>query len=160
MKKTLIAFAALLGLALVNNSALAQHTLEYNAYTKDADTVRNVEQQWANAMLKHDGTTLQTILRDDFTEVAQDGKIFSKSQQIASLQSPDFKVDSISLQNVNVRVYQGGAIVTGSIVTKGKSKDVEFSGEYRFTDVFEPKNNNWQAVCRQLTKVEQEKPAK
>jgi ketosteroid isomerase-like protein len=160
MKKTLIAFAALLGLALVNNSALAQHALEYNPYTKDAETVRNVEQQWADAMLKHDATALQTILRDDFTEVAQDGKSHSKADQIGLLQSPEFKVDSFNLQNVNVRVYQGGAIVTGSIVTKGKSKGVEFGGQYRFTDVFEPKNNNWQAVWRQLTKVEEEKPAK
>jgi ketosteroid isomerase-like protein len=122
--------------------------------------VRNVEAQWVTAILKRDATALQNILRDDYTEIAPDGKTYNKAWEIASIQSPDLNVQSLSLQGLNVRVYQGGAVVTGTAVVKGTSKDTDFSGEYRFTDVFEPRNNNWQAVSRQLTKVEDEAAAK
>ena len=156
MKKTVITLMALAAAALVNTSALAQHTLEYNPYAKDAETVSAVEQQWADAILKRDTTALSSILRDDYSLVATDGKTYNKAWELGMVQSPDFALESLSVQIGKVRVYQGGAVVTGTAVVKGKFKDADLSGQYRFTDIFEPRNNAWQAVARQLTKVEEE----
>jgi ketosteroid isomerase-like protein len=158
MKKRTLTLLALLSLALAT-PAFAQHKLEYNAYAKDAEMVVTLEQQWADAVVKHDVNALKEILRDDFTEVGPDGKFYTKAEDLASLQSADFKVDSLVLQGLNTRVYQGGAVVTGTAVVKGKSKGVDVSGEYRFLDVLEPRSNKWEVVWRQLAKVQDEKPA-
>ncbi len=160
MKKTVITLLVFATVVLVNTHARAQQKWEYDPYAKDAEVVVNVEQQWVAALLKRDTATLQALRADDFTLIAPDGKIYNKAAELAMILAPDFKLDSFALQGGKVRVYTGGVVVTGTAVVKGTSKDTDISGQYRFTDVYEPRNNAWQAVLRQLTKLEENGAAK
>ncbi len=160
MKKAVVTLLALATVVLVNTSALAQPKWEYSPYAKDAEVVARLEQQWASAVLKRDSAALQLLRGDDFTLIAPDGKVYTKAAELAMILSPDFKLDSFALQGGKVRVYTGGVVVTGTAVVKGTSKGTDISGQYRFTDVYEPRNNTWQAVLSQLTKVEEEGAAK
>jgi hypothetical protein len=160
MKKTAITLLALVTLVLVNLPAFPQPKWEYNLFARDAEVVANLEQQWATAVLKRDTATLQLLRADDFTLIAPDGKMYNKAAELAMILSPEFKLDSFALQGGKVRVYTGGVVVTGTVVVKGTSKDTDISGQYRFTDVYEPRNNAWQAVHSQLTKVEEDGAAK
>ena len=160
MKKTVITVMTFATVVLMNMPARAQQKWEYDPYAKDAEVVANVEQQWVTALLKRDAATLQVLRADDFTLIAPDGTIYSKAAELAMILSPDFKLDSFALQGGKVRVYTGGVVVTGTAVVKGSSKDTDISGQYRFIDVYEPRNNAWQAVLRQVTKVEENGAAK
>ena len=59
-----------------------------------------------------------------------------------------------------MKVYIGGVIVTGKSAVKGKFKDQDISGDYRFVDIYERKPAGWQVVYSQLTKVETEQDKK
>ncbi len=151
---------ALAAVVLLSTPARAQPKWEYDRYSTDAAVVANVEQQWATALLKRDTAALQALRADDFTLITPDGRIYNKAAELALILSPDFKLDSFTLQGAKVRVYTGAVVVTGTAIVKGTSNDTDISGQYRFTDIYEPRNNGWQAVLSQLTKVEEKGAAK
>jgi ketosteroid isomerase-like protein len=160
MNQPVITLLALATVVLANTPALAQTKWEYNRYAPDAEVVANLEEQWVAALLNRDTATLQRLRADEFTLIAPNGRICRKATELSLLLSPDFKLESFVLQGGNVRVYTGGVVVTGTVVVKGTAKDTNISGQYRFTDVYEPRGNSWQAVFSQWTKVEEKGAAK
>jgi ketosteroid isomerase-like protein len=56
---------------------------------------------------------------------------------------------------MNVRMLGDNfAYVTGLQTLKATYKGENISGQYRYLDVFEKKDNKWQAIASQVTKVE------
>lgn len=154
MKRPTITLLALTTAVLVNTRAPAQTKWEYNHYAPDAEVVANLEEQWVAALVNRDAATLQRLRADEFTLIGPNGRIYRKATELSLLLSPDFKLESFVLQGGNVRVYTGAAVVTGTVSVKGTAKDISISGQYRFVDVYEPRNTSWQAVFSQWTKVE------
>jgi hypothetical protein len=67
------------------------------------------------------------------------------------------KFDSFATSDIRSRIFQGGAVLTGRLSAKGKYKDQDLTGDYRFIDVFEFRNGGWKAVYTQLSKLKPEK---
>ncbi len=160
MKARILTWLAAATAALANSPATAQPKWEYSPYAKDAEVVANVEQQWATALLKRDAVTLRLLRADEFTLVAPDGRLYDKAAELAVVLLPEFKLESFAFQGGKLRVYTGGVVVTGIAVVKATFRGADLSGQYRFTDVYEPLNNGWQAVLSQWTKIEESGAAK
>jgi ketosteroid isomerase-like protein len=91
---------------------------------------------------------------DDYMFVDPGGSVVDKSGDLAMVKAGDLKFQDITLSDdTKVRVYGNTAVVNGTIVVKGKYKDQDISGTYRFTDVFVKRSGNWQIVSGQLTAV-------
>lgn len=129
-----------------------------NPNTRDEQDVLKIERQWGDALLRGDADALQKILPDDYTLTGPDGKVYNKAQEIANHRTGDLKFESFATDEIKARIYVGGAVVTGRAVLKGKFKDQDISGEYRFIDVFESRKNTWYPVVSQLTKIVKEQP--
>jgi len=120
---------------------------------RDEQQVLKFEQEWADASLRRDTAALERIEADDYTLTDSNGTVWTKAQDISNYKDGNLQFDSLKNEDLRVRIYIGGAVVTGRSVVKGKFKETDISGEYRFIDVLESKNNRWQAVFTQLTKV-------
>lgn len=156
MKRTTSILTLAVGMVLLTCSAEPL----FDPTAKDDKDVRKTEKQWVEATLRSDVAALERILPDDFTMVGPDGEVSGKAQEIANHRSGDLKFESLTTDGIKVVVYIGGAVVTGRAVVKGKFKDQDISGEYRFTDVFESRKNVWYPIISQLTKVVKEEDKK
>ena len=157
--RTLKTFAAaVLAAAFLTTSTVAQQKMNYSSFGADEKQVQKFEDQWWNNAIQQGQTgVLQDILADDYTVIGPDGKAMTKAQEIALLQSGDLKIDSLSRQDVKVRVYVGAAVVTGRLSLKGTYKDTDLNGDYWYIDLFEYRKDGLKAAWRQFTKVAEEK---
>jgi len=132
-----------------------------DAYTaRDEADILQLEAEWAKALQTRDTAVMERLLAPEYVGVDPAGVAMSKAQEIAMFQRGDLKFESIATGGQKVKVYIGGVIVTGTSSVKGKFKDQDISGEYRFVDIFERKPSGWQVVYSQLTRVETEKDKK
>ncbi|MEY2490456.1 MAG: hypothetical protein QOC70_2398 [Verrucomicrobiota bacterium] len=119
--------------------------------------LKALEQQWNDAYKKGDVAVLKAVEADDWTLVDPEGTTTTKAQDIKELTDKTFVVKESTNSDIKVRMLgDNHAAVTGSAKMSGSYKGKDFSGEYRFLDIFEKKDGKWQAILSQVTKVEKE----
>ncbi len=154
-------FALSLCAAILAGACLVHAADPKDAYTaRDEADILQLETEWAKAIQTRDTAAMERLLAPEYVGVDPAGVAMSRAQEIAMFKSGDLKIDSIAPGGQKVKVYIGGVIVTGTSTIKGKFKDQDISGEYRFIDIFERKPAGWQVVYSQLTRVETEKDKK
>ncbi len=122
--------------------------------TGDEQRLLQLERDWAQAMIKGDVGFMERTAHPDYTFVSPDGRLVTRSEDLADLKSGAYKAESATVDDVKVRVYGGDtAVVTGRTVLKGTYKGQDISGEYRFTDTFVKDKGEWRCVATQSTRV-------
>jgi hypothetical protein len=144
-------------LLLSMNVAVAQYKTDGSYYGRDEQEVLKVDKLWAQALEKEDAAAIDKILAPEYTMVDSAGVTASRAEVLNQLRSGILKFDSFKASEQKVRIFQGGAVLTGKASTKGKFKDKDIGGDYRFIDVYEFKNGAWKAVYTQLSEI---KPTK
>jgi ketosteroid isomerase-like protein len=114
--------------------------------------IKDLEKQWTDAELKHDAAALEPILADDIVEIGTWG-LQSKAEDLADLKSGEPKLESMSVEDMKVRVFGNAVVVNGHYTEKGTYKGKDISGEGRFTDVFTKRQGRWQCVSTQMTPI-------
>jgi ketosteroid isomerase-like protein len=145
MKLTLVTAFMIAGLATV-------------AFGSPAETeLKALEQQWSDAYKKGDTAVLKAVEAEEWILVDPEGTTTTKAQDIKELDDKTFVVKESTNSDVKVRMLgDDHAAITGSGKMSGLYKNKEFSGEYRFIDIFEKKGGKWQAIMSQVTKVQKE----
>ena len=136
---------------------VAQYKADTNIYARDDQELRKIERQWTEAMEREDAGRIEKILSDEYTMVDSVGVSASRAEVLDRLRSGALKFDSFGTSDIKSRVFQGGAVLTGRLSAKGKHKDQDITGDYRFIDVFEFRNGTWKAIYTQLSKLKPEK---
>lgn len=122
--------------------------------TENAEQVlAKMERDWADAIVKSDTATIDRILADDCIYTNWDGTTETKAQHLEGIKSKVYKVESINLDNLKVRVFGDAAIVTVEQSEKSQWKGKDNSGRYLFTDIYVKRNGKWQVVAGHGCKV-------
>lgn len=116
-------------------------------------TIRRLENERSQAIVRGDIATLERIYADDFSNVGSSGAVRNKAQLMADNKSGALKVESQTLDNVNVRAYGDAAIATGLATLKGLDKGKDISGQFRFTRVYVKRNGQWQVVAAHNSRI-------
>ena len=141
-------FALAAVLTLASPPAMAQSPEQVRKELKE------VGDKLTQAMIKRDVAVLEMHLADDYSFTDPMGTVTTKKEEMEQVKSGDLKIESIEDSDVKVRVLgEGSAIVTGLSKLKGKWKDEDISGDYRFLSVYVKKEGRWQAVAEQVTAV-------
>ena len=122
--------------------ARAQETIEKK--------VVQLEHEFADADVKGDAASIKRLEAANYTFTGPDGVVTGKQDDVNDLNTGNFKVDAINLDDLKVRVYGNAAVVTGKAMLKKcmwHGKDI--SGNYQFTDMWAKVNGNWQIVAGQ-----------
>ena len=111
-------------------------------------TLRQMSDDWAKALVRADGATLDRIMADDFF-FAYPMEGDDKAQFIGDVISGDVKVKFLAQENVGVRIWGNTAVLTGRDSAQWFYKGRDFSGHYKIIHVYSLRDDRWQLVSVQ-----------
>ena len=127
--------------------------------TKVEPELKRVEEEWANAYLRHDAAALERILADEFITVGSNGQSHGKAQDIEELKSDSANYEYSTPYDLDIRVYGDMAVVIGRTKERGHyDSGRQFINEYRWTDVFVKRQGRWQCIAAQVASIPPPKP--
>ena len=110
-------------------------------------TIRQLDSERIQAQIGADTVTLNRIYADDFIGVGPSGTVRTKPQVIADFTSGGLKFQSITTDEVQVRVYGNTAVETGRSTMIGQDKNKVVPRDNRFTRVWIKLHGRWQLVA-------------
>ena len=120
----------------------------------EKELVRQLEYELVEAFLKPDLTTLGRLLADDFILTDPYGPSFTKDKYLAHLDAGRISFKSLVIDEIDVRVIDNTAVVTGKATADGGSSDGPYKGQYSFMDVYLKKRSGWQAILSAVNRAE------
>ncbi len=122
-----------------------------------ADTVEQtlieLERGWNTAFYDRDVAFLESVLADDFIVTYDDGTRADKARELALAESFNQRVVSSTQEDFIVRVYGDTAVVLFTLRVVGIREGQEAELTLRYTDVWVLRDDRWQCVSSQSTRV-------
>jgi len=138
---------ALLALS-ATSTALGQKQEAGNDQGKGIDrTIRQLDSERIQAQIGADTVALNRLYADDFIGIGPSGTVRTKPQVISDFTSGGLKFQSITTDDVQVRVYGNTAVETGRSTMIGQDKNKVVPRDNRFTRVWVKLQGNWQLVA-------------
>ena len=119
-------------------------------------TLRMMTGDLIQAYPKHEASVLDRILADDLTVINPDGSSGDKAGEIGGLRSGKLKLDSVTNDDMKVRVFGETAVVTGRATIRGRIDGREIRDQNRYTSVFVKRRGRWQVIALHVTRVAQQ----
>jgi len=110
-------------------------------------TIRQLDSERIQAQISADAVALDRIYADDFIGVGPSGTVRTKAQVISDFTSGDLKFQSITTDEVQVRVYENTAVETGLSTMVGQDKGKAVPRDTRFTRVWVKQQGRWRLVA-------------
>ena len=145
MKHTLV--IALVMLAATSIALGQKHSAKRDQRRNIEQAIRRLDDQRIQAQVHADATTLDRIYADDFIGVGPRGTVRTKPQVIADFTSGDLKFQSITTDEIQVRVYGNTAVETGLSTMTGQDKGKDVPRDTRFTRVWVNQRGRWRLVA-------------
>ena len=111
------------------------------------ETIRKLDNERIQAQIHADATALDRIYAADFIGVGPSGRVRTKRQVILDFTSGDLKFQSITTDEVQVRVYENTAVETGLSTMVGQDKGKAVPRDTRFTRVWVKQEGRWRLVA-------------
>lgn len=109
--------------------------------------VRRLDDERIQAQIHADAAALDRIYADDFIGVGPSGTVRTKPQVLADFTSGNLKFQSITTDDVQVRVYGNTAVETGRSTMIGQDKGKAVPRDNRFTRVWVKQQGHWRLVA-------------
>ena len=110
---------------------------------------------YRQALIKKDVPTLKRIWSDDYKFVNGHGRLRTKADRIAEIESGHSAIDSIKHEDEpTVTMHGKTALVLSHVTIVGKYSGKEVSGEFRSLHVWINEDGRWQLVFNQLTPID------
>src|SRR5690348_12581523 len=109
--------------------------------------IRQVDKERIQAQIGADAVALDRIYADDFICVRPSGTVRTKPQVISDFTSGTLKFQSITTDEVEVRVYENTAVETGLSTMVGQDKGKAVPRDTRFTRVWVKQQGHWRLVA-------------
>lgn len=140
-------FVVLLGVSL----ALAPRL---SAQASISDTLCRREADADRAIMTRDRPFLTALYADEFQHVNYIGGLADKKDEIDFFTSPNVTIGDARIDSCAARRYGDVAVATGlNIWTHAVTKGGDLSGCYRFTRVYVYRDDRWQVVASQYSKL-------
>lgn len=145
MKKT-----CLIGVVIFTtvSIALAQKQSVRRVQNRSVEQViRQLDQERIQAQIDVDAMALDRIYADDFIGIGPSGTVRTKPQVIADFTSGELKFQSITTDDVQLRVYGNTVVETGRSTMIGQDKGKGVPRDNRFTRVWIKQGSRWRLVA-------------
>jgi len=110
-------------------------------------TIRQLDNERIQAQIHADAAALDRIYADDFIGIGPSGTVRTKPQVLADFTSHNLKFQSITTDEVQVRVYENAAVETGLSIMVGQDKGKAVPRDNRFTRVWVKQQGRWRLVA-------------
>jgi uncharacterized protein (TIGR02246 family) len=137
---------AVLALALTS-IVMAQEQSAGTQASSIEQAIKQLDGERIQAQVGADAAALDLIYADDFIGVGPSGTVRTKKQVISDFTSGTLKFQSITTDEVQVRVYENTAVETGLSTMNGKDKGTAVPRNTRFTRVWVKQQGRWRLVA-------------
>ncbi len=145
MRKTLVISVLIFTTASI---ALAQEqSAQTNQNRSVEQVIRQLDHERIQAQIGANAVALNRIYADDFIGIGPSGTVRTKPQVISDFTSGDLKFQSITTEDVRVRVYGNTAVETGLSTMIGQDKGKAVPRDNRFTRVWIKQVGRWRLVA-------------
>ena len=146
LSRRVVALAALVVMAQVMRLDAQASSLE--------DSIRALESQRAQALLKADTVALSQLVADDFVEISRLGTVRTKADNMREIASGTLKLTAVRYDSMSVRIYGDVAVLQGIADNTGTFRGFPFAGKIRYTRIFVRRDGRWRAVAMQQTSMQ------
>jgi ketosteroid isomerase-like protein len=112
-----------------------------------AEKIRRLDAERIQAQIDADAVALDRIYADDFIGIGPSGTVRTKPQVLADFTSHDLKFQSITTDDVRIRVYGNTVVETGRSTMVGQDKGKVVPRDNRFTRVWVRRKGAWRLVA-------------
>ncbi len=116
-------------------------------------TLIELERGWNAAFYDRDVAYLESVLADEFIVTYDDGVRGDKARELALAESFNQRVVSATQNDFIVRVYGDTAVVLFTLRVVGIRQGQEAELTLRYSDVWVLRDDRWQCVSSQSTRV-------
>jgi ketosteroid isomerase-like protein len=145
MKCTLVITA--LSITLISIALGQEQSASADQRSSVEQAIRQVDNERIQAQIHADATALDRIYAADFIGVGPSGTVRTKPQVISDFTSGNLKFQSITTDEVQVRVYENTAVETGLSKMVGQDKGKAVPRDTRFTRVWVKQQGSWRLVA-------------
>jgi ketosteroid isomerase-like protein len=151
MRRTFVMMILLLTAAPI---ALAQEQSARTDQRRSVEQViRQLDHERIQAQIGADAVALDRIYANDFIGIGPSGTVRTKPQVISDFTSGDLKFQSITTDDVRVRVYGNTAVETGRSIMSGQDKGKTVPPDNRFTRVWVKQQGRWRLVANHYSSL-------
>lgn len=119
----------------------------------DQQILVELEKAWNEAFYRKDLAVLENILADELIATYDDGSRGDKARELALAAEFNQQVESSVQDEFTVKVYKDTAVVWFTLHLVGIRQGQRAEVTLRYTDVFVWRDNRWQCVSTQSTKL-------
>lgn len=109
--------------------------------------IRQLDHERIQAQINADAVALDRIYAADFIGIGPSGAVRAKPQVLSDFTSGDLKFQSITTDDVQVRIYGNTAVETGRSTMVGQDKGKAVPRDNRFTRVWVKQQGRWRLVA-------------
>ncbi len=115
--------------------------------------VEKLDRELSAAGVRGDIDATARLTADAAIFVTLRGKTMTKADELASMKSPDFKVESENIDEIHSKQFGDTMVLWGRVTSQGVFKQKHFHDTFNFTDVWQNHNGNWQQVFTRATPI-------
>lgn len=109
-------------------------------------SLRQASEDFDRAIRTKDVNMYIELLSDEFVSITEDGKVNSKSDEIAQITSPDLVISSVKADEKKFRIHRSTAVETGRYNVTGSYKGKVFTETGRYTSTWFYSDGKWRLV--------------
>lgn len=128
------------------NPALAQQTKVALQSSNVADTVKQLERDWTNAMIAGDTDKVSHALADDLVQIGSAGKTITKSAFLDHTRSGNRKLTAVEFGPEDVSVWGHVAVLRGSATETWLTDGQTSTTRIAYMDVYVKRGDEWLMV--------------
>lgn len=121
---------------------------------------QKIEDAWSAAVNNHDQYGLENVLSPLFVDVAANGDITTRNQQIVQVITGDDKTAWLTQKVITVRMLGDIAVANGTYTLRHKVNTKILDEKGVFTHVFEKSHGGWVCINSQRTTLREDAAAK
>src|SRR6185369_1265421 len=144
MRRTLV--IAALALTVTSIASGQKQSASRDQRSSVERAIRKLDNERIQAQINADARALDRIYADDFIGVGPSGTVRTKPQVLSDFTSGELKFQSITTDEVQVRIYGNTAVETGRSTMNGQDRGKAVPRDNRFTRVWVKRQGHWQLV--------------
>ena len=143
----------LLGSLLLLSAVSARAQPQSKSQTGIVEEIRKIDRERIQAQVNADSVVLDRIYADDFIGIGPSGTLRTKKDVLSDFASGSLRFQSITTDDVRIRVYGNAAVETGLSTMKGQDAEKLVPEENRFTRVWIKQGGRWRLVANHYSNL-------
>ena len=121
----------------------------------EEDQILNLNSEWNEAYPRRDLAALDRIIADDWVCIDGTGQVITKSELLRRVAASTSFLDPYKFDEIALHMFAETAIVIGRLSGRMQDSDGVQDVNQRYMRVYVKRNERWQAVATQVTKVKE-----